>query len=89
MAKQRNGFLNMHLFKGSGESCVHEPQKGTITSPHRAEPALQDSGVSGGAGLGRPNPGNSPALTVQSAPCGHFPELLQEEAMYIFQLFLH
>lgn len=35
----------MHLFKGSGESCVtYKPHEGTVLPPHRAEPALRDAG---------------------------------------------
>lgn len=38
--------------------------------------------VSREAGLSRAHTGNPRALALQGAPCGHFPELLQEEAMY-------
>ena len=72
----------MHHFKGPGESCVHEPHKGdnNVTTQGRASAA----GLAGSAeaGLSRPHSGNPLALAMQGAPCGHFPELLQEEAMY-------
>jgi len=56
----------MHLFEGSGESRVHEPHKGTAMSPHKAEPALQDSGLQRQAVAA--HPGNPLALAVQGTP---------------------
>lgn len=41
----------MHLFEGSGESHVHEPQKGAAMSPHKAKLALQDPQVFRAAGV--------------------------------------
>lgn len=45
---------------------MHEPHKGTAMSPHKAEPALQDSGLQRQAVAA--HPGNPLALAVQGAP---------------------